>query len=564
MKPKTFDSTLPIYLKSYPKYTTWDAPIDTYTLHTMWDDIPDMYKNNDAIAFMGTTLSFAEVQNEITVMTARLQKLGVDKGTSVGIFMANGPWYVICYYAILQAGGIVVNFNPLYAADELLYQIEDSNVEVMMTLDLALLYDTLTGFLGKGALQNIVVCPFDKHLPPVKRLLFNLLKSKQKAKVTACDTIHTIASIGVDLPPPTPVAVDVNDIAVLQYTGGTTGRAKGAVLTHANISANISQAIHWIPQFKTGEERLATFLPLFHVFAMTVCMNFAVKKKACMVMMPRFELKTALNLIAKQQVTMFPGVPTIFQAITQLPKQQRHKLKSVKIGMSGGAGLPVDTKTIFEQQTGIELVEGYGLSETSPIACANPFDGSSRAACIGMPMPQTKLSLRDLNDPEKSVPDGERGELCIKGPQVMREYWHHHNRDTFTSDGYFRSGDVAYFDENGFCYVVDRIKDVIICSGYNVYPRHVEEAIALHPDVSEVIVIGIADSYRGETPKAFISLQTGLAHTPTKTDILEFIKPHLSPMEMPTEIEFRQNLPKTIIGKLSKKDLREQLAKSQD
>ena len=256
---------------------------------------------------------------------------------------------------------------------------------------------------------------------------------------------------------------------------------------------------------------------------------------------------------------MFPGVPTIFQAITQLSDRQRKKLKDLKIAMSGGAGLPEDTKNTFESQTGVELVEGYGLSETSPVACANPFNGKSIPQCIGVPLPQTQISLRDLENPEKEVKNGEKGELCIKGPQVMKSYWKNEKatKESFTKDGFFRTGDVGQFDKKGFCYIVDRIKDLILRGGFNVYPRNIEEVISTHPDVAETIVIGIKDEYLGEKPKAFIKLKE--ESDVTEQEIMNFANSQLSKLEQFKDVEFREELPKTIIGKLSKKDLREEL-----
>jgi len=549
----------PIYLKNYPEYTKWDSDVNTFPLTEIWDNAVKKYPNNHVIAFMGTNITYAELDIEITKMASRLQKIGMKKGAHIGICMANTPWYVICYQAILKIGGVVVNFNPLYTKNELTHQIKDSEIKVMLTLDLAMLCNKVIPLIGTEKLNQIIVCPFDIHLPTLKKLMFNIFKAKAKAKIKQSKTIHTLSSLDNNLPPIKKVKINVDDLAVLQYTGGTTGRAKGASLTHANLSANISQCTHWFPTFKDGQERVATFLPLFHVFAMTVCMNFTIKHGCCMIMLPRFELKKALKAMKQEKGTMFPGVPTIFQAITQLPDNQRKKLKDLKIAMSGGAGLPEDTKKTFEKQTGVELVEGYGLSETSPVACANPFNGKSIPQCIGLPLPQTQISLRDLEDPEKEVKNGQKGELCIKGPQVMKSYWKNKKADkeSFTKDGFFRTGDVGQFDEKGFCYIVDRIKDLILRGGFNVYPRNIEEAILTHPDVAETIVIGIKDECLGEKPKAFVKLQK--QSNITEQELLDFVNPKLSKLEQFKDIEFRNELPKTIIGKLSKKDLREEL-----
>ncbi|MGB1361334.1 MAG: long-chain-fatty-acid--CoA ligase [Alphaproteobacteria bacterium] len=548
-----------IYLKSYPDYTKWDNDIEIFPMNELWENSAKEYANNILINFMGVEFTYGQIDNEIQLMASRLSKLGVKKGTHVGIFMANTPWFVITYHAIIKLGGVVVNFNPLYPENDLIHQVKDSEIELMVTLDLNALCKKLTPLIGTGKLKQVLITPFDEHLPAVKKVLFNIFKRKEIYKEQPSKTIHTIASIGSDLPTVKSAKVNVKDLAVLQYTGGTTGRSKGAMLSHANLSANVSQCGHWFPIFNKGEEKVATFLPLFHVFAMTVCMNFSIKNGAAMVMLPRFELKPALNAMKKAKGTMFPAVPTIFQAINALPAKQLKKLDSLKIAMSGGAGLPADTKEKFERLIGVEVVEGYGLSETAPVAAANPFNGKSKASCIGFPMPHTEISLRDLENPDKQVPHGERGEVCIRGPQVMMGYWKNDkaNKDSFTKDGFFRTGDVAHFDNKGYCYIVDRIKDLILCGGFNVYPRSIEDAILTHPDVLEVTVIGVPDDYRGERPKAFVKLVDGA--TLNKDDLIAFVKPKLSPMERTDDIEFRDELPKTIIGKLSKKELREEL-----
>lgn len=278
-----------------------------------------------------------------------------------------------------------------------------------------------------------------------------------------------------------------------------------------------------------------------------------------MVMLPKFEINDALNIMKKQQGTMLIGVPTMYHTLTLVSDEDRTKLSTMKFAISGGAGLPEVTKTKFEQQTGVEVIEGYGLSETSPVVCLNPFNGQSKADCIGKPVPHTEVSLRDLEDPEKQVPDGERGEVCVRGPQVMMGYWNNSDAThaTMTKDGFLRTGDVAMFDENGFCYIVDRIKDIILCGGFNVYPKRIEDAILQHPDVEEVIVIGIPDAHRGEKPMAFVTMNDDA--TTTESEILTFANAKLSKIEQFKDIQFRDDLPTTAVGKLSKKDLRDEL-----
>jgi long-chain acyl-CoA synthetase len=327
------------------------------------------------------------------------------------------------------------------------------------------------------------------------------------------------------------------------------------MLTHSNLSINVKQADIWEGNFGIGNERIMAILPFFHVFAMTTIMNRGVANAAQLILVPRFDLDMVMKLIHTTKPTIMPGVPTLFNAIRNYPNLNREDLKSLRSGISGGAPLPVELKRNFEKEAGVTIVEGYGLSETSPIATCNPLTGPIKEGSIGLPVPGTILSLRSLDDPSKEVPLGEKGEICIAGPQVMKGYWNkpEETKAAFVGE-FFRTGDVGTMDEDGFTYIVDRIKDLILCSGYNVYPRRIEEAIYEHPAVEEVTVVGIPDDYRGEAPKAFVKLRAG--QNASKEDIFKFLEPKLSKIEMPSQIEFRDELPKTMVGKLSKKELR--------
>ena len=390
-------------------------------------------------------------------------------------------------------------------------------------------------------------------------MLFSLFKSRDLArpdKSAVAAKLTRDADVMGNAGTYQKVPVDAaNDIAVLQYTGGTTGTPKGAMLTHANISINCQQGAAWAVNLVRGQERSLAALPFFHVFAMTAVMNFAVSEGAELIIMPRFVLDDAMKLIDKTQPTVMPGVPTMFMAILNHPRLKSFDLASLKYCVSGGAPLPVELKQRFEKLTGCKVVEGYGLTEASPSVTCNPVEGPVKEGSIGQPLPGTIVSLRDLADPSKEVPLGEKGEICVKGPQVMKGYWQkpEETAHQFVGD-FLRTGDVGVMDEEGFIFIVDRIKDLIICSGYNVYPRRVEEAIYQHPAVEEVTVIGIKDDYRGEAPKAFIKLKAG--GVATAADIRRHLDKKLSKIEMPAEIEFRDALPKTMIGKLSKKELK--------
>jgi long-chain acyl-CoA synthetase len=541
-------------------------PLHVAPLYTLLDDTVARHGSLPCTNFLGKTLSYAEIGRLVEEAAAGLQRIGVKKGTKVGLFLPNTPTFIVYFFAVLKAGGTVVNYNPLYTVSELAAQIKDSDTELMVTLDLKILFDKVDALLQSGALPRAVVCSFPALLPATKAALFRLFKSKDLARPLVSPARERIILEGDVLAgggKPSRVAVDpLSDVAVLQYTGGTTGTPKGAMLTHANVYVNVQQVAAWAPELADGQERVMGVLPFFHVFALTVVMNFGIAKGAEIIIMPRFALDEALRLIDKTKPTVMPGVPTLFNAVMHHPKIKSHDLSSLKFCLSGGAALPVEVKQQFETITGCKVVEGYGLSETSPVAAVNPLDGPVKPGSIGLPLPGTTISLRDLADPTKEVPPGEKGEICIKGPQVMLGYYKRPQETADQMAGEFlRTGDVARMDAEGFFFIEDRIKDLIICSGFNVYPRRIEEAIYEHPAVAEVTVIGIADEKRGEAPKAFVKLKPG-AKVSAK-DILEHLKPRISKIEMPTLIEFRDELPKTMIGKLSKKELKAEEAARQ-
>nr|MCH9765777.1 long-chain fatty acid--CoA ligase [Alphaproteobacteria bacterium] len=491
------------WLKGYPKQVNWHTHFPAGCLNDLMDRAVARFPNRPFTNFIGKTLTYAEIGAQVDQVAAGLQKLGVTKGVKVGLFLPNCPTFIIYYYAILKAGGTVVNFNPLYTIDELSYQIDDSETQFMVTLDLKLLFDKVETLLKAGVLKQAVVCSFPALLPSVKSVLFKLAKGKELSRVSASpvkDKVVLESDLLANSGTIEPVTIDpLKDIAVLQYTGGTTGKPKGAMLTHHNVYVNVLQVASWAPELEDGGERVFGVLPFFHVFAMTVVMNFGVCKGSEIVIMPRFVLDDALKLLHKTKPTVMPGVPTLYNAMMNHPKLKSYDLSSLKFCLSGGAPLPLEVKQGFEKITGCKLVEGYGLSETSPVATCNPIEGVVKERSIGMPVPATVISLRSLDDPEKEVEQGERGEICIKGPQVMAGYWKRPEatKDQFIGE-FLRTGDVAVMDEDGWFEIVDRTKDLIICSGYNVYPRHIEEAIYEYPAVEEVTVIGIPDEYRGE------------------------------------------------------------------
>lgn len=547
------------WLKQYPSTIAWGQEFKEGPVYALLDHAVAQFPDAFCIDFLGKKYTYGEVGQVVSHLAAGLQDLGVTKGIKVGLFMPNTPYFVFFYYAILKAGGTVVNYNPLYALREVALQIEDSETEMMVTLDLEALYPKIHKMLAQTCLKKIVVCPLAGCLPFPKNILFPIIKMKEKARIH-WDENHIsfhdlLKSHGI----PKPVNWNLKeDVAVLQYTGGTTGVPKGAMLTHANVYINVYQAASWFEGIRNGEEKVLAALPFFHVFAMTAVLNLSILCAAEIVMMfPRFNADDTLKLIQRHNITFFPAVPTIYSLLNNHPKIQNYNLKSLKACLSGGASLPLEVKRQFEHLTGCNLVEAYGLSETSPAATSNPLTGLQKAGSIGVPFPATIVKIMSLEPPYQEMPLGEKGEICIEGPQVMKGYWRRpRETEAILKSGLFHTGDVGYMDEDGYVFLVDRIKDMILCSGYNVYPRNVEEAIYLHSAVEEATVIGVPDAKRGETVKAFIKLKVGARLT--EEELLKFLSDKLSPIEMPKMIEFRDALPKTMIGKLSKKELREE------
>jgi long-chain acyl-CoA synthetase len=543
------------WLSAYPSGVDWAAPLPDHSLDQLFRDALARFGTRPCVDFLGRRYSFAEIGDLVARAAEGLQRLGVGKGTRVGLFLPNTPYYIVAYYAVLRAGGVVVNFNPLYAEREVRHLAADSGVEIMVTLDLTVLLPMVQRMLGSTGLKRIVVCPMADILPFAKSWLFRLFRRHEVAVVPRDAAYVRFATLIDNDGDAAPVAIDPQrDVAVLQYTGGTTGTPKGAMLTHRNIVANATQCRIWFHGVGDGCERVLAVLPFFHAFAMTSAMNFSLMTGNEIVMMPRFELRELLRTIVARRPTIFPGVPTLFTAINNYKRIKRYDLSSIKFCISGGAPLPLEVKSSFETLTGCSLVEGYGLSETSPVAVCNPFGAANKPGSVGLPLPGTIVEIVSLEDPAKLLPQGERGEVCIRGPQVMQGYWGNPAESARVLEGgRLHTGDVGYLDVEGYLFLIDRIKDIVISSGYKIYPRNVEEAVYQHPAVAECVVLGLPDAYRGQTVKAYIVVAAG--HALSEHDLRAFLADKLSPIEMPKQIEFRGSLPKTTIGKLSKQAL---------
>lgn len=550
------------WLAHYPEGVDWAEHFEPKPLHSLLVDSAARYPDNPYLYFHGRQYSYAETYDLVRKAAAGLQSLGVGKDVRVGLFLPNCPQYVFCYYAILKLGGTVVNFSPLYSVPELVAQVEDSDTRIMVTLDVAMLLDKMEAVMAASRLTQLVIGSLTDVLPFPKNLLYPILQRRQTARYVR-DAAHVRLGQLMDNDGVVqPAVIDpLSDIAVLQYTGGTTGVPKGAMLTHANLYVNALQAVHYDPRATPGVDRMLGALPMFHVFAMTVVLNAATHLGAEIVLMPKFELEQAMRLVAKRKITLLPGVPTMYTAIIHHPRLARYDLSSIRLSISGGAPLPVELKQRFEDLTGATLREGYGLTESSGVVAVNPYYGVAKPGSVGMPVPGTSIVITDAEDPDRIMPQGETGEIRIIGPQVMKGYWRHpEDTPDCLHGGMLRTGDIGYLDEQGYLFIVDRHKDLIKVGGFNVFPRIVEEAIYQHPAVREAVVIGVPDDYHGEVPKAFVTLRDGAVLD--SAELKAFLKDRLGKVERPAEIEFRDALPKTMIGKLSKKELvAEELAK---
>jgi long-chain acyl-CoA synthetase len=551
------------WIKSYPPGVRWDAPLPVSPVQQILEDAAARWPDNAALEFMGRSTSYRELLDQCRRAAAGFQKLGVGPGVHVGLFLPNTPHYVISFFGVMMAGGTVVNYSPLDAAKVLEHKVEDSQTDIMVTLDLAVLYPQMRRLMGHSRLQKLVTGSLAEMSGHPDGVRAHLQGAGMLAEVQA-DGFHLafadlLANDGAYRRHPLPA--DLHDaIAVLQYTGGTTGLPKGAMLTHANLTSACSQIVATLggePRvLEEGREKVLAVLPLFHIYALTVNMLFGLRMGAEIVLHTRFDADAVLKDLAAKKITVFPGVPTMYTAILNHPDIGNYDLGSLKFCGSGGAPLPVEVNQRFQQATGCSLLEGWGMTETSPTGTFTPAGAPQRPGSCGLPTVGVTIKFASVDDPERYVGLGERGELCISGPNVMKGYWNkpEATADSMTKDGCFRTGDVGYMDADGYVYIVDRTKDMILCSGYNVYPRVVEEAIYEHPSVSEVSVIGVPDEYRGQSPKAFVTLKKDASGF-TLEQLQEFLKSRLGKHEMVQALELRKELPKTPVGKLSKKEL---------
>ncbi|MDX2094389.1 MAG: long-chain fatty acid--CoA ligase [Alphaproteobacteria bacterium] len=542
----------------YPHGLRWHEGFYPRPLYTLLDEAVRRWPENIALDFFGKTYSYTRLHEMVNRIATGLQTLGVIKGTRVGLFMPNCPQYVMLYYAILKAGGTVVNFNPLYSGHEIAHELKDAHVEIIATVNLHATYDKLVPFIGNSSLRKIIVCNFGEAMPIAKRALFMAAKVRDIAHPPT-DSYHvTLNTLLESAEMTTPVNILPNShVAVLQYTGGTTGVPKGAMLTHSNLYINTFQCAGWMVGLTPGNETMLAVLPFFHVFAMTVALNLAIANGFTIIIHPKFDLKHVLSDIAHKKPTIMPGVSTLYATINNARNLAQYDLSSIKMCISGGGPLPVEVKLQFEKLTGCVLVEGYGLTESSPVTHCNPLVGVNKSGSIGMPLPGTLAEIIDKDDRVTPMAQGEIGEICISGPQVMLGYLNRTDEtENVLRNGRLHTGDLGYMDADGYFYVVDRLKEMIIVGGYNVYPRNVEEEIYAHPSVAECAVIGLDHPTRGQMIKAYLVLKEGAELD--EPGLKEHLKPRLTAYALPHAVEFRAALPKNNIGKILKRELVEE------
>ena len=543
---------------AYRHPTPWATGFPPLSLVDMFENTARTYPERPLIDFLGRRYSYAEVVDGAARVATGLARLGYGPGDRIGLFLPNVPHYLAAYYGVLKLGATVVNFSPLYTAGELAHQVEDSGTKLLFTLSASALLPTALKVLDQSGLERLVVGSVAGALPATKSLFYRLFRGKEvtkrpdDARITAFSAL--IANDGVhDFP-----AIDpATQIALIQYTGGTTGTPKGAMLSHQNLSANARQVEAMDPH--PGEDdRIIGVLPLFHVFANTCVMNRTVANGGMIVLLPRFDGAQVLAAIERTRATALPGVPTMYQALLDHPKLASADLSSLKYCISGGAPLPAEVKAKFEAATGARVIEGYGLSESSGVVSCNPYEGEGKLGTIGQPIPATEVRLADKEDASRPAPDGQPGEILVRGPQIMKGYWNRPDADAkvFVPDeggAWLRTGDVGAIDADGFIHVVDRLKDMIAVSGFKVFPSQIEAVLYRHPAVKEALVIGVPDTYRGEQPRAYVTLNDGA--TAIGDEIKAWLNPQLGHHERVDQVVVRLALPKTLVGKLSRKEL---------
>jgi long-chain acyl-CoA synthetase len=544
-----------IWLKSYASNVPKEMTFEDITLPEALARSAKQFPENPALIFQGKSISFRKLDDMASRFASALRGLGVKPGDKVALLLPNLIQMVVATYGIFRAGAVAVMNNPLYTDRELKHQLNDSGSKFLVCLDL--LAPRMVNLRSKTGITKIICCHIRDYLPFPAKQLFPVLKKGMHCKKPVANDVYEFTKLLKQFQPSTePAKLTFEDTAVILYTGGTTGVSKGVQLTHGNLSVNVQQCVAWFPDIKRGSEICIGALPFFHCFGMTTAMNTAIFFAWTDVLIPKPDPKTILEAVSKYKATYMPAVPTLYNGMINYPDLKKYDLTSLVRCFSGGAPMPLETLKNFENLTGGQICEGYGLTESSPVAHINPYGAKSKPGTIGLPIPNTLAKLVDVDDyPKEITTPGELGELCIKGPQIMKGYINRPDETELSlRDGWLLTGDIAIFDDEGYFSIIDRKKDMIISSGFNIYPRDVDEVLFSHPKVREACVIGVPDAYSGERIKAFVVLRE--RQTATTEEIIAYCAKNLAKYKVPKYVEFVNELPKSAVGKILRKELR--------
>jgi len=549
-----------VWLRHYDAGVPATLEYPRVPLFRLLEQSADRFPERTATSFFGATLTYRQLDALSNRFANALRSLGVAKGMRVGLLMPNCPQFVIGYFGALKAGAVVVATNPLYVEREVEHQFDDAGIEIAVVFSRR--YPLVNAVRDRTRLKKVIVTNIKDYFPPLLRLLFTIVKEKKEGDRQTLQRGDLDLKTLLRSAPATRPGVDVSpdDLALLQYTGGTTGVPKGAMATHFNLVADTLQMKAWLGLSDDVTARFLAVIPFFHVYGMVACMSVALTTAGTLYLHPKFDIKDVLDTIQNAKIDYFPGVPAMYVAVNNSPLTPKYNLRAIKACVSGAAPLPLEVKRKFEALTGGKLLEGYGLSEAPTATHANPLHGVNKEGSIGLPFPDVDCKIVDLADGVTEMPTGQAGELCIRAPEVMQGYWNRLDETkTALRDGWLYPGDIAKVDEDGYFYIVDRKKDMIISGGYNIYPRDVEEVLFMHPKIKEAAVAGIPDHKWGETVWAFVVLKEG--EKATADEIRAFCRERLAVYKVPTVVEFREALPKTLVGKVLRRALTEEATK---
>lgn len=552
----------PIWINRYDEGVPQSLDYPDWTLPDLLHRSARRFPHSFAVWFFGRHITFVELEELTTRFALVLQALGVSPGDRVTLMLPNLPQTLICYYGALKAGAVVVQTNPLYVTSEIEQQLLDTGSETMVALDL--FYPRIHFALDHTPLKRIILTRVSDFLSPLRRLIYPI-QARMRGRwiqVPQRSWIHDLSALlhGVEdraMDHPGLPTIHADDIALLQYTGGTTGTPKGVMLSHRNLIVNAIQCHAWVPDFQEGREIFLGVIPFFHAYGLSTTQHLAIMTGASQVLLPRFQVQEVLEAIHRHRVTIFSGIPAMFMMINEFEKVSRYDLRSLRVCLSGASPLPTEVQNRFQRLTGVKISEGYGMTEASPVTHCNPVYGNTPAGSIGLPFPDTHCRVVDLETGTLDLPVGEAGELLVRGPQIMRGYWRNHEEtQAVLKDGWLHTGDIVRRDSHGFFFLVDRKKDMIKSRGENVYPREVEEVLLRHEAVKDTVIVGIPHQKFGEAVKAYVVRKEGWAVT--QAALIAYCRNYLAVFKVPTAVEFRSELPRNIVGKVLRRQLREE------